>query len=553
MNIEAFEQQVYPNLGPARLIGYNGTAPGPSFYVPKDTETVIRCLNNGELSASMHLHGSPTHAAWDGWADDEMEVGEYKDYYYPNAESARPLWYHDHAHGHTAVDAYFGQAGVYIIQDPDEDHLGLPTGNYDVPLALSDKTYQSNGDLASPGNNPINFFGDTIHVNEQPWPYMDVEPRKYRLRFFDMSVSRPFDLFFADEDGNWIDFQVIGSDSGLFGAPVQTNDLMISMGERYEVVIDFAQYSGQNITLGNNMQNGQIDEYDNTNKVMRFVVGDTVFSDYNNGDVPSTLNENIQWPAEVTEVEHTFNFQMGGDDTWTINGVSFDDVNNRVLARPPQGTVELWEVHHTGGPGLHPVHVHLVNLQVVSRKGGSRGLLPYETAGLKDVVLLEPGETVQIRAFYGPWNGVYMFHCHNLVHEDHTMMGAFNATLLEELGYEFGNTQIYADPEDEKFAARPYNEDDYKPEAMHSAVSSLGSMHAYSPYTSLMSAEANYYATAGYHGDSSKSAATKTAAPSSSGYGFATSTATASTAFSQVQRGFPFSAARPTRHPRDFS
>ena len=102
---------------------------------------------------------------------------------------------------------------------------------------------------------------------------------------------------------------------------------------------------------------------------------------------------------------------LGGDDIWTINGVDFDDINNRILARPPQGTVENWVVNYASGPGVHPVHIHLVNLQIISRTGGSRGVLPYEKAGLKDVVLLDPGESVEVRAVYGPWNGLYTFHC----------------------------------------------------------------------------------------------------------------------------------------------
>ena len=76
-----------------------------------------------------------------------------------------------------------------------------------------------------------------------------------------------------------------------------------------------------------------------------------------------------------------------------------------------QGSVELWELQYAGGPGVHPIHIHLVDFQVISRTGGSRGVEPYETAGLKDVILLEPGETVQTLAMYGPWNGMYMFHC----------------------------------------------------------------------------------------------------------------------------------------------
>lgn len=154
-----------------------------------------------------------------------------------------------------------------------------------MPLALSDKSYTSDGDLASPEGSVLNYFGDIIHVNEQPWPYMDTEPRKYRLRFFDMSLSRIYDLYFVDPYGNWLDFQVIASDSGLFEHPVDSNDLTIACGERYEIVIDFSGHEGQNITLANKMQNPMINEYENTDKVMQFNVG---------GDVSESSNSTLR-------------------------------------------------------------------------------------------------------------------------------------------------------------------------------------------------------------------------------------------------------------------
>jgi bilirubin oxidase len=443
----------------------------------------------------MHLHGSSSHAVFDGWAADELEIGQYKDYYYPNNEGARSIWYHDHAEHHTAVDAYEGQAGVYIVYDPKEDSLGLPCGKYDIPLALSDKTYQDNGQLVSIEGEEIGFLGEFIQVNEQPWPFLEVEPRKYRFRIYDMSVSRPYDLYLVDEDGNWLDFQVIASDSGLFGHPVLTNDLTISMGERYEIVVDFSGVRGQNITLANKLQNPTIVDFENTDKVMRFVVGDKVTDSNDNGPVPDVLNSDLAMPKKdnQTEVDRKFNFQQGGDATWTINGIAFSDPNARVLARMPQGTVELWELRHTGGGGVHPVHIHLISFQVVSRSGGPRGLLPYETAGLKDTVFLQPGEVVQVLAYFGPWNGVYMFHCHNLVHEDHEMMAAFNVTLLEELGYDFESTQGYDNPDGTEYSAVDFSDDAYDIEAKHSVVRSFGSLNAYQPATSLVAALSNYY------------------------------------------------------------
>jgi len=494
--IEPFVQQVYPDRGPAHLVGYGGVAPGDTYFIQRGTETIVRYLNNGTGPSSVHLHGSNTHSTWDGWASDLIAPGQYKDYFYPNSESARPMWYHDHVNGKTASDAYYGQSGCYILWDPAENALALPAGKYDVPLTINDKMYQQNGDLVSPDGATDNFFGDIIHVNEQPWPYFAVEPRKYRLRLFDMSLSRPYQLWFADQHFNPIEFDVIASDSGLFGAPVKSSQVTISMGERYEVIFDFSSYQGQNITMMNGLHLSVVAEFPNTDKVMRFTVGNTVSDSSNNGPVPSVLNPAILWPPHKTEVDQTFKFQQGGEALWTINGVDFNDVNNRVLARPVQGQTELWEVVHAGGNAVHPVHIHLVNLQILSRTGGSRTLMPYETAGLKDVVLLEPGETIRLLAVYGPWNGMYMFHCHNLVHEDNTMLDVFNVTRLEALGYQFNNTYGFFDPMDPRFAPQPYSDAAYQPAAIRSVISSLASLDPYGQGAALSTAEQAYWATA---------------------------------------------------------
>ena len=97
MEIKPFSQSVYPNLRPASLVGYDGISPGPTIVVPQGTESIVRFINNAKIENSVHLHGSYSHAPWDGWAEDITRPGEYKDYYYPNQQSGRLLWYHDHA------------------------------------------------------------------------------------------------------------------------------------------------------------------------------------------------------------------------------------------------------------------------------------------------------------------------------------------------------------------------------------------------------------------------------------------------------------------------
>jgi hypothetical protein len=89
---------------------------------------------------------------------------------------------------------------------------------------------------------------------------------------------------------------------------------------------------------------------------------------------------------------------------------------------------------------------------------------------------------------------MYMFHCHNLIHEDHTMMAAFNTTLLEELGYDFNSTQDFSDPMDPRFVAKEYTDSVSNDEARHESVKMFGSLNAYSQAGELQEAEEAYYA-----------------------------------------------------------
>jgi bilirubin oxidase len=319
---------------------------------------------------------------------------------------------------------------------------------------LTSKQYKNNGQLFSPAGEDDSLFGDVIHVNGQPWPYFNVEPRKYRLRFLDASVSRTFLLYFRRESGSSskIQFQVTASDAGLLEEPVTADELYISMAERYEVVFDFAPFAGQNILLRNTDDVGADDDYLHTNKVMKFVVSSTTVTD--TATVPTTL-ASVHWPTSTsTAVDHSFLFHRSNGE-WQINNVVFSDANNRVLANVPRGTVEIWELENSSGGWSHPIHVHLVDFKILSRTGGRGTLYDYETKGLKDVVWLGPNEKVKVQAHYAPWDGVYMFHCHNLIHEDvcvhlelsnyryhqltlhtqHEMMAAFNVTALLDLGY----------------------------------------------------------------------------------------------------------------------
>ncbi|KAH8595678.1 bilirubin oxidase precursor [Bisporella sp. PMI_857] len=506
IRIKPFDQQIYPELQPTKLVGYNGISPGPTFRMTFGTEAVVRFINEGNDKPTVtHLHGSFTHPPWDGWAEDLVQVGSYKDYYYPNAQNARTIWYHDHAKDYTAENAYYGQVGFYLLTDNAEKASGLPQGKYDIPLALSAKQYKANGQLYSPANQPgVSLFGDIIHVNGQPWPFLNVEPRKYRLRLLDTSISRTFRLYIVDklsvtekETSKHIKFYVVGSDSGRTSKPVLTSDIWCSNAERWEIVIDFAPYAGKPVYMKNFLDVESDPPYDNTDQVMKFNVGTVVTDNSNNGLLPSSFAPLPLPPGkDLNNPDHVFDFEQTGSD-WTINGVTFNDLKNRILAKPPRGSVQLWKFVNKSGGWLHPIHVHLVDFQVVARRKGTRAKVElYEAASLQDTVLLGANEEIYVLARFMPWEGLYMFHCHNMVHEDHAMMAALNVTDLAGFNYP-PNTAKFINPLDPRFTARPYKAavetlDRVKKEVLPR----FAALKAYDNVEGLKDALAQYYKTA---------------------------------------------------------
>ncbi|KAF2750399.1 Cupredoxin [Sporormia fimetaria CBS 119925] len=504
--IKSFTQQIYPNLKPAQLVGYDGISPGPTFMVPRGTETVVRVINQYTKEASVHLHGSPSRAPFDGWAEDVTLPGQYKDYYWPNNQAARFLWYHDHAVHVTAENAYKGQAGSYIITDPAENALGLPSGygQFDIPLVLTSKYYNSDGTLKSIAGETDSVWGDVIHVNGQPWPFFNVQPRKYRFRLLNAAVSRSFALYLVrtTATGTRLPFQVIASDSGLLQKPVSTTKLYLSIAERYEIVVDFTSFKGQTLELRNIPEVDDIgtdDDYAKTGQVMRFVVSNTAVADTSR--VPATL-ATVPFPPASTGVDHHFRFHRSNGE-WLINDVGFADANNRVLANVPRGKVEIWELENSSGGWTHPIHVHLVDFRVLARRNAdnNRGVLPYEAVGLKDVVWLARHETVLVEAHYAPWNGVYMFHCHNLIHEDNDMMAAFNVTALQNFGY--NELTDFDDPMDPRWRARPFTSAEFtgrtgvfSDTSINNRVVELARQKPYSELPQVEAALKAYYGTA---------------------------------------------------------
>ncbi len=456
------------------IFGYNGVTPGPTIRTHHEQPIAVSQTNllhrppaapyDGVpmpsaytadpllRTTSTHLHGSASLPQYDGYASDITFPGQRKTYFYPNCQEARTLWYHDHGIHHTSQNAYNGLAAMYILHDDAEASLGIPSGAagtaealaYDVPLIVRDAMFATDGSLIYDDNSESGVYGDVILVNGVPWPVMDVEPRKYRFRILNASVSRSYTWQLHD-GRSAVPMTVVGTDAGLVPKPQVVSSFRHGMAERYEVVIDFAKYKGGKLTLKNLLPPNNVN-YDGVKQAMQFRVGRQVRSTRNNS-IPAdwgarvaraecmTFDETTLQAQGVTEREFKF---IRTNGKWTINGETWENViasgYTHCMAEPGLGDVEIWQLTNTSGGWFHPVHIHLVDFQVLSRNGSAAKVLPHER-GPKDVVYVGENETVRVAMrFSGPaagdgWptpRGRYMMHCHNLVHEDHDMMMQFS-------------------------------------------------------------------------------------------------------------------------------
>ena len=273
------------------IFGYNGIAPGPTILARRGTPLNVAVSNElpakhpnwgYEAWTSVHLHGSASKPQYDGYASDITRVGQTKTYQFPNNQESRTLWYHDHGVHHTAENAYMGLAAMYLMSDELEDRLPIPKGAYDLPMVIADKMFAANGSLMYDDEGHSGLYGDVMLVNGQPWPNLKVAKRKYRFRILNASLSRGLRLQLS----NSAPMTVIATDGGLMPKPQTTVQLRVGMAERYEVVIDFAQYApGTKIQLRNlGVPNSR--DFDNTDKVMQFEVTADAFDAANN-EVPT--------------------------------------------------------------------------------------------------------------------------------------------------------------------------------------------------------------------------------------------------------------------------
>jgi spore coat protein A len=487
-----FKHQAHRDLPAATMWGYNGMWPGPTFEVRKGQPLSVKWTNQlpakhflpidttihgseegvPEVRTVTHIHGAQVMPDSDGypdaWVTSDGRVGSVRaasPCHYPNDQHATMLWYHDHALGITRLNVYAGLAGMYFIRDDEEDSLNLPSGPYEIPLLVQDRTFNPDGSLSYPpaknGTHPMwmqEFFGESICVNGKATPFLEVEPRKYRFRMVDGSNSRFYHLTLVPADaagkpnGRPVDappFLQIGTDGGLLPAPVSLHYLIFSPGERFDLVIDFSDYKGMNLAMTNNApapyaRGGEIVPSD----VMLFKVTKAL-SGKDTSSLPETLVPFTPLdPAHAVRERILALTEMDRpSDGYTMMGMlgqkHWDDP---ITEDPKAGTTEIWSFANATGD-VHPIHLHLVQFQVINRQSFdvktymTTGKMNYtsfpmppesnERPAWKDTIKTYAGYVTRVIARFDLPAGTmakpgdefrYVWHCHVLEHEDNEMM-----------------------------------------------------------------------------------------------------------------------------------
>lgn len=471
MDIEEIQLKVFHNIiSKCKLLStwflsYNKQIPGPTIIIPTGHESLVRfnnkisrkyfksefdpCLPNNKRSGrpiSVHLHGSASLAPYDGWAEDETCFGETKDYVYPNFRSGTG-WYHDHALHITAHNAYYGLAGMYFISPKKSiGGCGEPWNldNIDeMHFILNDKLIDNKCQLYMDHHkiHKDDFYGDINTVSGIPFPNIRLESKTYRFRILNSAVSRPYLLQIRDSKNQEVSSKIcsiIASDGGYRDSPTSfpTTGLLIGVAERYEIVCDFSNYKSQELIFYNDKNDKMMKDvpyFCYSHLVGKFIIGNNgnnnklISSTYDRGALNimhKVLSEDDILLANtmINNKQSHREFKFGrSNGRWVINGETWSSMK---LAAEDigQNTWELWKFE-TGGGWFHPVHIHLVDFIMLKREG-DYGLQSYEDKSSKDVLYLGPSNTIWVIARFGAHKGDYMFHCHNLIHEDNDMMRA---------------------------------------------------------------------------------------------------------------------------------
>lgn len=419
------------------VLGYHNGILGPMIKANNGDAIFIAFSNQLSEETNVHWHGLLIPQIMDGHPDQVVTSGGSYNYQFTINQRAGLYWYHPHPEMKTARQAYMGLASFFIVNDTEESALNLPSGDYEIPLVIQDKRFYGDYSLNySPDMMDVmnGYFGQYILVNGLFSPYKEIETKWYRIRILNGSTARVYNLALS----NGASFYVIGSDGGLLSTPESISSLLLAPGERVDLLIDFTSYSvDTEIFLQSNIFSGASIQGLDQFKILKFKVTKQTTESFT---LPSMLSTIFTIPISSNLTTRTWKLGgmgmnsssggMGGMNSGGSNMQMNHTINNKtynsseILATVQAGSTEIWEIDNSMMNEIHPIHIHGVQFQVVSRTGG-RGQLIASEKGWKDTVLLMPDEKVKLIMTFPQHKGKFLIHCHNLEHEDSGMMVNF--------------------------------------------------------------------------------------------------------------------------------
>lgn len=425
---------------------------GPVIRVRRGQRVRVHFRNRLPEPSIVHWHGLDVPEAADGHPRLAVDTGRDYTYDFEVVNRAGTNWYHPHPHMRTAYQAYHGLAGLFLVSDPEEAALGLPSGDGELLFALQDRRFDDKNQLvyASGGmsgggmgrggmmqmmETMNGWLGDRVLLSGRMQPTIPVDRRTYRVRLLNGSNARIYKL--AWSTGQPI--VVIGNDGGLLAAPHTQPFLTLAPGQRADVVLDLsAQAANTDVRLESvafpeeavgrmGMMGGNIPMPQGAPLTLATLrVSNRQGPRYR---VPERLSADAFVPASSAPVRHvplTF-MRMN----WLIDGRTYDMAEATAAETVAPGSTHIWEFTNQPNPmGMamaHPIHMHGRQFRVIGRSGGTANALRegIHDKGWTDTVLVLPGETVRVQVTFSTFPGLYLYHCHILEHEDMGMMRNF--------------------------------------------------------------------------------------------------------------------------------
>ena len=445
---------------------------GPILNLSQNQKVRIFFYNELPEPSVIHMHGMHVPQRMDGHPVYAIERGERYVYEFEVKNPAGTNWYHSHTHGMTATQVYRGLAGLITITDEQEQKLELPSGVYDIPITIQDRRFTASNQLQylhGMRERMVGFLGDTILVNGQANSTIPVKTRAYRLRILNGSNSRIYKLGW--EDGTQL--VAIGTDGGLLERPENYPYIMLAPAERIELWVDFSgrkvgsdlvlsslEYQVTMPHMGGGMQggrgrmgrgmgvmNGGLLQGESF-PIIKFHITERV------GDSPGLPEKLVSMRSlterDISNPDRTVPIDIGMQHmSPQLNGRSFEMHEVMDIERIPVNTIQRIKISNNHGPmgdgaggmrgrgGMmmsmaHPIHLHGQQFKVLSRTQTDRDSDGYNTVkdgfignGWKDTVLVMPGEEIEIIKPFEDYTGLFLYHCHNLEHEDMGMMRNF--------------------------------------------------------------------------------------------------------------------------------